>query len=78
MPSGRRCPFFANGTPDPSVAKFYAALRSKLDDRALRVFAIDVSAVYRWKESDKPQDTVVVEKKSEASSVDAAIGASRP
>ena len=61
-PADGAAPYYAEGAPDPSVEKFDTALRGKLDDRELRVFAIDVSGVYRWKESDTPHGTVVIEK----------------
>jgi hypothetical protein len=61
-PAQNVAPFDAEHGADASVAAFQDVLRGNLDDFELRVFAIDVSGVFRWNEAGRPQGELVMEK----------------
>jgi hypothetical protein len=64
----RRCakrslaPFAADGSADPSVEEFDSALWGELSDREVRVFVVDVTGVYRWRDGDRPHGVLLIER----------------
>lgn len=61
-PTRNVTPFSDKPDGDTSIEAFDDAIRGSLDDYELRVFAVDVSGIFRWSEEGQPHGELVLEK----------------